>query len=321
MVNIFKKAIKRIKRNIRKIIKKQSKHVSNSALKQSDSQVLNQLSILESKSDTVPTVNESVISAPELIQNTKFINSHIGEECFVVGNGPSLKRVDLDKLKDKFVITCNRFTKVTGYEKVHSNIHILVDSAYFNPNNLLGKEELNKIWEDIEKMEIPVFVPLAAKNYITHKKLDKKIDIYYLDILINEIPDRFGTPLKIDILKPINSYTNVIQFAIVLAINMGFKKINLIGCDATSIYAILNAAEENKDIEIHGYENDNAKDIYKKIINKMKLAESLFWESFTFLGYERLNELCVQKGIKLVNLTDKSLIDSIPKEYCENLYK
>ena len=320
MINFLKKHLPpRVKQIIKKLIKKQlgSKPVVEQVVSPAPTLSVTSEPEITNNSE----LNETITAAPELAQNAKFINSHEGEECFVLGNGPSLKRVNLDKLKDKFVITVNRFTKVTGYEKVHSNIHILVDVAYFDSNNLLGEEELNKIWEDIEKMKIPVFVPLVAKNYINNKELEKKIDIHYLDILVNEIPDRFGTPLKIDILKPINSYTNVIQFAIVLAINMGFKKINLIGCDATSIYAILNAAEENKDIEIHGYENDNAKDIYKKLMNKMKLAESLFWESFNFLGYERLSELCVQKGIKLINLTDKSLIDSVPKEYCEDLYK
>ena len=312
MINTLKKIKNILKRNLKKFFKKQSIPVS--------------APVPEPEITATTETNEAIISpAPELIENAKFINSHEGEECFILGNGPSLKRVNLDKLKDKYVITCNMFTKVAGYEKVHSNIHVVIDDAFFQKRQefSIEEKELMEIWKKICDMQIPVFVPLSAKEFITTNAIDKATEIYYLDILRFELPDRFGNELKVDISKPINSYTNVVQFSIVLALNMGFKKINLLGCDATGIYALLNTIIEQNKMEIHAYDNDSAKNQYAKIVTKNKLADSLYWESFNYLGFERLNELCITKNIQLYNLTDISLIDGIPKgdgkEYYNNL--
>ena len=43
--------------------------------------------------------------------NKKFNNIHKGERCFILGNGPSLREVDLGLLENEFVFTCNFFGK------------------------------------------------------------------------------------------------------------------------------------------------------------------------------------------------------------------
>ena len=262
-----------------------------------------------------PKAPKEKLPAPELDNNKKLINTHQGE-CFVLGNGPSLKRIDLEKLRDKFVITCNMFIKVSGYEKVCPNAHVVVDNVFFGkrPDCSIEKKELDEMWEKICGMKVPIFVPLSVKDFIIENGIDKKADIYYLDIIRSHLPDRRGTPLKVDITKKINSYTNVVQFAIVVAINMGFTKINLLGCDGTVIYGYLNAAADNQNIETHGYDNDSySKKLYLNKVQKNKLAENLYWEFFSYLGFERLNELCKKREIQLLNLTDKTLIDGVPK--------
>ncbi len=35
-------------------------------------------------------------------------NIHHGQRCFIIGNGPSLQRTDLTKLKDEFTFGMNR---------------------------------------------------------------------------------------------------------------------------------------------------------------------------------------------------------------------
>ena len=253
--------------------------------------------------------------SPELEKNSKIINSQNGE-CFVIGNGPSLKRVNLNKLRDSYTITCNMFTRVFGYELIKSNAHVLADKIFFDDRDDVkySKNELTRIWYDISKMNVPVFVPLYAKQYIIDNGINNMMDIYYLDILVNEIPDRNNNELKIDISKPINSYVNVVQFSIVLAMNMGFSRINLLGCDTTGVFGLLNAAYENSDMQYHAYDDDDSKEVMRSIVEHNKISDSLYWESFNFLGFERLYQLCFDRGIELVNLTDKTLIDGIPKE-------
>lgn len=258
----------------------------------------------------------------ELDKNALIINSHSGEECFVIGNGPSLKQVDFNKVGSCFCITCNLFSKVTGYEQINSNAHVMVDKIFFDQRTDVKyeKDELQTIWSDVCKINAPIFVPLDSQKFIIENGLDKKAEFYYLDINTNEIPERNHKELKVDICKQINSYVNVVQFSIVLAINYGFKRINLLGCDNTGIFSVLNAEYENSNMQYHAYENDNSKKIYKRIVNNNKLADALYWESFSFLGYERLYQLCYSKGIELVNLTNKTLIDGIPREDGKDYY-
>lgn len=59
----------------------------------------NRLNIIKSK-------NQQVFNS--IKNNAKFHNMHLGERCFVLGNGPSLKDVNFSLLKDEFVFTCNR---------------------------------------------------------------------------------------------------------------------------------------------------------------------------------------------------------------------
>ena len=259
----------------------------------------------------------------ELRRNTEFIDSQSGE-CYVIGNGPSLNRVNLAALKDQFVITCNLFPRVSGYENVNSNAHVVVDSIFFDNRQdaKYGNTELNAIWKDICKVKSPIFVPLSGREYIVSNRIDQEADIHYLDILTNEIPDRTGNKLKIDITKSINSYVNVVQFSIVLAINYGFKKIGLVGCDTTGIIGLINAAYDNDDMEYHAYsgKSDGSKKLLSEIVNNNGLADVLYWESFNFLGFKRLHDLCKEQGIELLNYTDKTLLDSVPKIEKKELY-
>ena len=36
-------------------------------------------------------------------------NTHLGEQCVIIGNGPSLKETDLTKLRNVFTVGMNRF--------------------------------------------------------------------------------------------------------------------------------------------------------------------------------------------------------------------
>ena len=56
-------------------------------------------------------------------------DSHKGERCFVVGNGPSLKNTDLSKLKDDFSIGMNR-------------IFLAADELNFTPDILVCVNDL-----------------------------------------------------------------------------------------------------------------------------------------------------------------------------------
>ena len=51
------------------------------------------------------------------IKNLKQLkNIHVGERCFIIGNGPSLKKTDLSKLKDEYTIGTVSYTHLRAHE-------------------------------------------------------------------------------------------------------------------------------------------------------------------------------------------------------------
>ena len=54
-----------------------------------------------------------------LIQtNEKYRNIHDGERCFIIGNGPSLKNVNLSKLCNEYTITVNQSPRMASRQRV-----------------------------------------------------------------------------------------------------------------------------------------------------------------------------------------------------------
>ena len=43
----------------------------------------------------------------------------IPDRCFILGNGPSLKKMDLDILKDEITIACNSFMEGMAEKKIN----------------------------------------------------------------------------------------------------------------------------------------------------------------------------------------------------------
>ena len=172
-------------------------------------------------------------------RNLKFKNCHEGERCFILGNGPSLREVDLSFLADEVVFSVNNFARVKNFKEAKTNYHLWVDEAFFEmrEENKMDHEELLYNYKAIAEEAPCCFVPLVGKRYIEDNKLDKILDINYFDIFewVKE-----GRRIICDLDKQITGFTTVVQYAIVIAIYMGFKEIYLLGCDSTNIIAMLN---------------------------------------------------------------------------------
>ncbi len=52
-----------------------------------------------------------------LIKLRKLYNIHSGKRCFIIGNGPSLKSEDLDKLRDEISFASNGIYLIFPYDK------------------------------------------------------------------------------------------------------------------------------------------------------------------------------------------------------------
>ncbi len=248
-----------------------------------------------------------------MAQNKKFLNLHAGKRCFILGNGPSLKQVDLSLLADEFVFTVNNFSFVENFEIAKTNVHLWMDLAFFNLRNDL-KFNMEKILENFHRIaeQNPIcFADIRGFDFIQKNNFDNILDMNYL-CLGKDI--NVSNTLYLDIDKPMTGFYTVVQYAIAVAIYMGFNEIYLLGCDSTGIMDSINKALNISITDDHAYHDEDSENNQKQLLQNLGMTR-LFFNHYALLkGYDSLNYACYNLlNIKLVNCSAKTIITSIPR--------
>lgn len=144
------------------------------------------------------------------IQKIKALqNTHLGERCVIVGNGPSLRDTDLSKLKNVFSIGMNRF-------------YLAFPDMGFSTSCLLSVNNLviEQCAEDLRALPIPVFVSWRGRKWI---KPAANLHYLYTSYLLPRFSGNAAGRLW--------EGATVTFVAMQLAFYMGFKQVVLIGVD------------------------------------------------------------------------------------------
>jgi hypothetical protein len=136
-----------------------------------------------------------------------FQNKHLGEDCFIIGNGPSLNKMDLSLLDGYHVFGLNKIYLMLKKQEI--------DFSYLVAVNPLVIEQSREIYE---KMNIPIFLSYDASE---------KISCPHIYKIRTTGEFRFAWSIS-DVIS--EGYT-VTYVAIQLAYLMGFKRVFLIGVD------------------------------------------------------------------------------------------
>jgi hypothetical protein len=136
-------------------------------------------------------------------------DSHKGERCFVVGNGPSLKITDLGKLSNDFTIGMNR-------------IFLAADELSFCPDILVCVNDLvvEQSVSEFENLQIPKFFSWRAHKWLT-------MDPYTHFLYTTYTSPRFA----VDVSGRVWEGATVTNVCLQLAYHMGFEEVILIGVD------------------------------------------------------------------------------------------
>lgn len=138
-----------------------------------------------------------------------FKNCHLGERCFLVANGPSLRKTNLDFLQNEISFGLNRI--YLAYEEMNFCNNYLVSI-----NNLV----LEQFQNEIRSLNIPIFI-----NWQARKIYGTAEDQYYI---YKEI---FGKSFGIDVSKSLNPAATVTYAALQIIYYMGFSEVIIIGMD------------------------------------------------------------------------------------------
>ena len=217
-------------------------------------------------------------------KNIVLKNSCKKHECFIIGNGPSLKFIDLSLIKDYDTFTTNFFHK--SENNFVSTYHVMVDGGFYNQH---FDYTLNA-YKDITNKTNTKFI---FKTYAYDKLKNENVNLdnaYFIHTKLMQ----YNKFLKLDMCEDMTACVNVVLAAIQCAIYMGYKKIYLIGCDFNQ-YASMKPT--------HFY----AKEAKERTV---PMGVDLRWSSMAHFHHYALSNYARENDIEILNATEGSLIDA-----------
>jgi hypothetical protein len=144
-------------------------------------------------------------------QLKKFKNIHEGEDCFIIGNGPSLNKTNLSLLNDYYIFGLNKINMIFDRHPLNLSYHVAI--------NQLVIEQIN---ESLKKnvYKCPSFLSYQNSKHLTYDKNQ----IFKLDT-------SGSWTFHESIEDTIHEGYTVTFVAMQIAFYMGFKNVFLVGVD------------------------------------------------------------------------------------------
>ncbi len=222
----------------------------------------------------------------------QYRNKHAGERCFVIGNGPSIKKTDLSLLKNEVSFGANR-------------LYLLFDEFNFLPTyycsiNGLVLEQFSK---DLNELDLIKFYNWNYRHLFQAN--DKMLFIK------GELGLKWDA-FQPDITKPIGDGGTVTIASIHLAYFMGFKQIVLIGVDHSfAEKGTPNKTVENKSDDVNHFHPD-----YFPKGSKWQLPDFAKGEA----AYHKIKEAFEADGREIIDATIGGKLQVFRKVDYESLF-
>lgn len=225
-------------------------------------------------------------------------NKFNGQRCFIVGNGPSLTKEDLDLLAEEKSFGFNNIFHIYDYTKWRPTFYMIIDK------NIIGT--LNKINpEEIKKSE--VFV----NNHRIVKKLKNSINIHQIILrgkYFLKKEKMVMNTVSQDVSEKFSITHTVAISAIEFAFYLGFKEIYLLGMDFD--FAITIDMDGKKNI------NKNTVPHFKEMKDK-KLYPA--YREAMEKCFETCRQYADEHGIQIMNVTRGGKLEVFKREKLENI--
>ncbi len=247
-------------------------------------------------------------TATKHLRNSK--NSKGLREALVLGNGPSIKAIDWEKLAlenlnldvfvvNWFVLSANTF--IPDYV-------VLSDPAMHPASK--SDERNSLLWKRLEELQSAILVvPLSWFRVLRHDSRFNQRIIYFVDSSLE------GWWKGISPLLP-RGYASLTAYkALAVANYLGYRRISILGIDNTMFYG-LHVSPSNQILlkDHHFYSSDIDNDLSKFFPNGV--ADYFYDLSLCFMYLKS----CFSKLNHVVNLDERSLVDTFTKSKSHATY-
>lgn len=241
-----------------------------------------------------------------------------GGEIVVLGNGPSLKDTiaySLDKLKTTECMAVNFAAIDPVFFEIKPKYYVLADPHFFTPteDSNDNRYKLRKALKSVE-WAMTLFVPAKTEKKAKDIYSNNNITIAPFNAVGVEGFDGFcnwayssglGMPRPRNVLIP----------AIMIAINEGFKRINVVGADH-SWMKTLYVTEENEVVSVqpHFYADSNNEEArIRHEYRGYRLHQIVESFAVAFRSYHNIERYAAKRGVDIINCTPGSFIDAFKR--------
>lgn len=140
----------------------------------------------------------------------RFRNIHEGEDCFIIGNGPSLNKMDLSLLNDYYTFGLNKIFLLLQKTDLKIDYHVCVNRFV-----------IEQCSDDFLEMKCPSFISYKHRNKI----LEGSEKVFF----VGDIHSKWK--FFEDITLGISQGSTVTYVAMQIAFFLGFKRVFIIGVD------------------------------------------------------------------------------------------
>lgn len=157
----------------------------------------------------------------------RFRRRHRGERCFVIGNGPSLRRQDLAPLAGEATFVTNHFYLHPAIAALRPTYYCSADLSFFD-------HRIHPRWAD-DLARLPastvLFLPVELRRAVRATRVRTRAAVHYLRCDRQREIWRAGR-MPVDPTGILATGDSVIlDFCLPLAHFMGFAEVYLLGCD------------------------------------------------------------------------------------------
>ena len=178
--------------------------------------------------DQIYLISKDPLNCEEKDRIRQFESQYTGKRCFVVGNGPSLNKTNLELLKNEYTFGANLIFLMTEINGFRSTFYMIEDSH-------VASDNLDRIWEYDHIMK---FTPSQYRRFYSDMS---GVIFYPLDLS----GYRLNRPkFSADCSDHIYCGGSVTYISLQLAFYMGFSEVYLIGVDFEY--------EKPNHVEVHG---------------------------------------------------------------------
>jgi hypothetical protein len=211
-------------------------------------------------------------------------NTHAGQRCFIIGNGPSLRQTELSRLRSEFTFGLNR-------------IYLLFPDLGFSTSCLVAVNDLviEQCASELQTLSIPRYLTWRARYWFSP---DPNLTYLDTDFTGEEV---FSSNVNGRVFEGF-TVTNV---ALQLAYHMGFNEVVLVGVDHN--YITLGSA--NQAVVSQGDDPNHFASNYFGKGFKWQLPDLAGSER----GYTRAREAYTQSGRRILDATVGGKLTIFPK--------